>query len=362
MHRFNARRTRPIARTWVYAPILIAMTLVAFVSQAAEPPPALVVLSSGNQMTGEVRELSRGRLNFRVAGAGSNAIASINGSIDIEWANVATLRTSQLLDIELNNGTLMTGSIETTAPGLLEIATSAGPVRVNMPDIVRIQRHQETFGGRVSGNIDLGFDFLTANDEIDWTLNASARHRTPRYDTEVSVSSLIRRQDSDTSQQRNHLEVESRRLLEKRWFAAGLFEAEDDAELDLDLRILLGAAAGRTLIQTKQTSLAVYGGIDVSHEEFSGSSDDDDNVFEVLGAMQWDWFEPGGNLEALLEATTYVSPEDGRIRLQVEGSLRHDLARDFYLSFNVYENYNSDPPEGSEKSDLGVSITIGRSF
>lgn len=52
----------------------------------------------------------------------------------------------------------------------------------------------------------------------------------------------------------------------------------------------------------------------------------------------------------------------GRLRVALESSLRHDIARNYYLSLNLYESYGSDTPERREKSDLGVPITFGRSF
>jgi hypothetical protein len=313
----------------------------------------LVVLASGNRMTGEVTELSRGELAFSVDGA---------GTIDIDWNNVVSLRSAQPLDIELASGELMTGSIESFAPGLLQIATDTGRKNIRMSDVIRMQPHAATFRARTSGDIDLGFDFLTAHDEIDWTLNASVEHRTKKYLSELSVSSLIRRHDDETTQQRNHLELESRRLLRERWFAVGLLEAEEDAELDLDLRVLVGAAMGRTVVQSNRTALAMYAGVDLSHEEYAGGADYDDQVAELLAAVQWEWFEVGGDVDAVIEATAYVSPDDGRRRLQLESSLRRSLIRDYYWSLNLYESYNSDPPPGLEKSDLGISFTIGRSF
>jgi Protein of unknown function, DUF481 len=331
-----------------------ALVLLAFPARSSGASETdLVVFASGNRMTGQVTELSRGELAFSVDGA---------GSIDIDWNNVVSLRSVEPLDIELASGELMTGSIESVAQGLLQVTTDTGRKNVRMSDVIRMQPHAATFRARTSGDIDLGFDFLTAHDEIDWTLNASVEHRTKKYLSEVSLSSLVRRHDGETSQQRNHLEFESRRLLEQRWFAVGLLEAEEDDELDLDLRVLVGAAMGRTLVRSHRTALAMYAGVDVSHEEYAGVSDYDDDVAELLVALQWEWFEVGGDVEAVVEATAYISPDDGRRRLQLESSLRRSLVRDFYWSLNLYESYNSDPPPGLEKSDLGVSITLGRSF
>lgn len=332
------------------------MALVLLVAGAASHAADLVVLTSGNRMTGTVRQLSRGELTFSIEGAGSG------GRVDIDWNNVEALESAQRLDVELMSGERFSGPITSPSAGKLEVATDAGAKLIDLKDVVRIDPIEATFRERTRGSVDLGFDFLSAHDEIDWTFNFEARNRTKNYLTEASLSSLVRRRDSETAQQRNHLQIGSRRFLADRWFALGLFEAEEDRELDLDLRLLVGAALGRTLVQSNRTVFALYGGLDLAHEEFSGVSENDDDIVEALAALEWDWFDIGGDIELLIKATTYFALDDGRVRVALESSLRHDIARNYYLSLNLYESYNSDPPEGLEKSDLGVAITFGRSF
>ncbi len=312
----------------------------------------LVVLTNGNRMTGTVRELSRGELDFSIAGA---------GRVNIDWRNVAQLESEQRLDVESASGERFLGTIASPAPGTLEVMTDAGHREVPMSDVVRITPVAATFRDRTSGSIDAGIDFLSAGDEIDWTLNAEARNRTEHYRTDVSLSSLVRRHDHETTQQRNDLQLGVRRLLEQRWFVLGLFEAEEDRELDLDLRLLAGIALGRTLVQSSRTEFAVYGGLDFVHEEYRGTSDLDEDLVEALAALEWEWFDIG-QFTFSVTATTYAALDDGRMRFKLDSSLRRYITSAVYLSLNVFESYNDDPPEGFEKSDWGVSMTFGRTF
>lgn len=317
----------------------------------------LVVLANGNRMSGTVRELSRGELQFTVAGAGRG-----RGTLEIDWGNVAMLESAQQLEIETASGERFLGTITAPASFMLEIATDVGMKTIPMPDVVRITPIEARFRERTTGSLDLGLDFLSASDELDWTLNAEARNREAGSLTTVSLSSLVRRHDGRTTQQRNDLQIGSRLFLDNRWFVLGLFEIEEDLELDLDLRALLGAAMGRTLTQSNRAVFALYGGLDLVHEEFLGTSSLDEDRIEALGAVEWDWFDLGADLTLSIEATTYVALDDGRVRFELDGSLRRDIASNMYLSLNVFESYNDDPPEGLEKSDFGLSLTIGRVF
>jgi len=312
----------------------------------------IVTLTGGSRITGTIRELSRGRLEFSIDG--------VEGRSRIDWRNVESLESAQRFEIVLSSGERLSGTIANLSMGRLDVQTDVGPRTLERDDIVFMRSVGASFADRLEGSIDLGLDFLSAGDEIDWTLNAEATHRTRDYVLEASINSLVREKDEAPTQRRNHFELLARRLLEQRWFVLSEFIAEEDKELELDSRFLIGVAAGRTLVQSNRTMFAIYGGFDVSREKFVGL--DTDNVPEALASVEWDWFEFAGNLDLELKATTYYSLDDSRVRADVGGSIRHDIFSSYYVSLNVYESYNSDPPEGVEKSDFAVMIAFGRSF
>lgn len=313
----------------------------------------VVVLASGSRIIGTIRQLERGELDFSIAGA---------GRVDINWRNVQSLQSERRLDIGLISGQRLTGAVDSTSPGKLSVVTDTGPQTIDISDVSRIHPIEATVLERTTGSVDFGLEFLTADHETDWTLNGELRNRTQNYLTNVTIDSLLRHRNDETAQRRNRLDINTRRFLDNRWFALGLFLAEEDRELDLDLRALVGAALGRTLMESSRMVFSVYGGVDLAHEEYRGVSDADQNVIEVLGAVEWDWFDIGADFQFLIDARTYVAPDTGRVRFDLQSSLRRDITSNYYLSLNVYESYNSDPPEELRKSDLGVSLTFGRSF
>src|SRR5512138_229553 len=173
----------------------------AFCAVLALSAPALaadlVVLTNGNRMPGTLRDLSRGQLIFSIEGAGRG-----KGRVEIDWRSVAMLESLQRLDIELASGERYLGTIAARGNGTIEVTTDAGTKSIAMTDIVRITPIEATFRDRTRGSLDVGLDVLSASNEIDWTLNGEAHNRTKHYLTEVSLSSLVRRHDSETTQQR----------------------------------------------------------------------------------------------------------------------------------------------------------------
>ncbi|HEX6997470.1 MAG TPA: DUF481 domain-containing protein [Gammaproteobacteria bacterium] len=332
-----------------------AFGVLALLASAGAPAVAaddLVVLVTGNRMTGEVVELSRGELTFAIDGA---------GRVDIDWSNVELLESMRLMQVELGSGERLSGTLRVPSPARLEVVTEAGATPVDMREVIRITPIQGTFLDRTSGSLELGFDTFNANDELDWTLHGELEHRTQRYLTALSVDSLVRRRDDAERQQRNDLVLSSRRFLRDRWFALGMLELEENRELGLSSRALIGGAIGRTLRQTNRTIFALYAGLDYDRERYRdvpGTADDT----EVLGALEWDWFEVSGDME--LEATLMVfsSLEESRNRAKLDVTLRRGIVRGYYWSVNLYEDYDSDPPADFDDTDYGLGIGIGRQF
>lgn len=369
----------------------------------------VVVLESGNRLAGTIVALYRGELSFSIDGA---------GPVDIDWSNVESLTSGGVLDVELSTGERLSGSLASAGPGRLGIArrtaasstsaaassprtaapttsaaassartaapttsaaassTRAGPagaqlaagtapgtasIAVDIDEVVRITPIAATPAERTSGYADIGLDFLTANDELDVNLNVGLTNRTRNYLSEASLDSLVSRLDGETAQKRNYFLVGTRRFLSNRWFAVGHLHFEEDRELDLDSRVLIGVGAGRTLIQSNRTILALHAGLAHNRERFRPVPGTDSTA-EAFVAFEWDWFELGGDTELSTAAMTFFSFDRSRRRLELDANLRRVITGSTYWSLRLYESYDSDPPRDLEHSDFGITLGIGRSF
>lgn len=311
-----------------------------------------VVLTTDNRLEGEIIELARGKLTFAIDGA---------GPVEIDWNNVETLTSPREFDVELGSGERLSGSIFSPSPGRLAVTAGTAPADIETDDVIRITPIAATAAERTSGFVDFGLDFLTANDELDLRVDAEAENRMRNYLTTLSVDSIVSEIDDETAQRRNYFQIRSRRLLKSRWFAIGRLHLEEDRELDLDTRTLLGFGAGRTLLQSNRAVVALYGGLAGDRERYRGIPGKQDSV-EAFVSVEWDWFELGGDTQVTTNATTFFSFDRSRRRIELDARLQRAMFGNVHWSVSLYESYDSDPPEGLENSDLGLSFAIGRSF
>jgi hypothetical protein len=53
----------------------------------------------------------------------------------------------------------------------------------------------------------------------------------------------------------------------------------------------------------------------------------------------------------------------GRNRLQLDAGIKYELWKDFYVAFNVYNTYDSRPPNpAADTNDFGVVASVGWSY
>ena len=215
-----------------------------------------------------------------------------------------------------------TGTISSPADGQLVVQTATGPTMpMPLSDIVRIKSVGETFFERTSGSLDFGLTLT--NDRTSYALYGEAKNRTRSYHTDLGVESLRTKQDEGTSNARNDVILEARRLFVNRWFIVALFQGQQDDELELDWRTELGGGAGRILIESSETLLLAEGGVDYNAENYAGV-DETDRSAEVFGEVNWEW-SPTGPSQASITGKTEVSLDRARVRLDLDAQLRRDV-------------------------------------
>jgi hypothetical protein len=310
----------------------------------------VVKVKNGDQFTGDVEKLERGDLAFATAAA---------GTIDINWNQVVTISSKQILDVDTASGMRYTGTISSPADGQLVVQTATGPTMpMPLSDIVRITTVGETFLARTTGSVDFGL--ALTNSTTSYSLNGEAKNRTRSYHTDLTVESLLSQQDQGTTDTRHDVTFEVRRLFVNRWFIVGMVQGQQDDDLELDWRTELGGGAGRILIESRETLFLAEGGIDYNAENFTGA-DETAHSAEVFGEVDWEW-SPSGPTEATVTAKTEISLDRARVRLDLDAHVHRDMFWNLYWSVNVFGDTDSDPPDDRPTHSFGLSFGFGWSF
>ncbi len=324
----------------------------------------VVTLQNGDKVTGEIKRLERGMLDYATDDM---------GTVAIEWDKIQKLASIGFFEVELRSGRRYFGSFPDGAePGTLLVAMPPNRDTLSLASIVRIHPIQESFWQQLDGFVDIGFSYARANRNIQLTASARANYRGRRWGGTARGETYFQTQTNADDATRNSAQFSAVRFFEQSWWSGLLFTAVDqNTELDLAIRGLLGGGAIRTLHQSNTSIVRLAGGVSLSAERFTAESTtpgaEDTNAFSVEGVIRFEWavfrFD-APKLDVLTEVKTFPSITDfGRVRADMNLRIAYEIVKDFFLSLTGDGHLDSRPPlADATKVDFATKFTLGWSF
>ena len=244
----------------------------------------------------------------------------------------------------------------------LNLLTGLSKERLELGVIVRMIRLGQNFWKSLDGSIAGGFTFTQADVQTQTTFDTSVTYRSRKWLAGVTYDSLATTRENTDSQTRNDLMLQLQRYIRPRWSYVGIGSFQQNEELALNLRSLVGGGLLRSLQQSNRTIVQAEMGVVYTQERYEGEASQ--NVAELVTGVGWDWFTFDGrstNLDFRLE-TFIALRSDSRLRIEMNTSFKSDIVGDLYWSVSLIESYNTDPPEGRKKGDLSISASVGWTF
>jgi hypothetical protein len=340
---------------WTNAVVRVALVAAAALAPraaVAAPKVDAVYLITGDRLTCEIKQLNRGLLRLSTDPA---------DGVNVHWGTVAGVTSPREFEVTLGSGDHYYGALGQSAVAgeLVVLAGAAALATVQIADVTELTPIGRRVWSRIDGNLDAGFSFAQANLETHWAVNGSATYRSRTYLLSSSVASqLTAREDADKTL-RNTVTLSGNRLFDNRWFANVLVQAQQNEELDLDLRTVAGGGVGKTLSQSNRRAIAAFVGVVYTREQFVDQPVTDGAELAVGG--QLDFFTSSSNDFTLTNSVVSYYTRS-RVRVESQSAWRHEFLKDFYWSLNGVESFDSDPPENGKRNDFSLSLAIGWKF
>jgi Protein of unknown function, DUF481 len=337
--------------------LALTISLVSVTAQAA-PKTDVVVLVNGDRITGEVKQLFRGKLKVST---------DTVETIEIQWDKVATLQSQQRLQVELSSGELFFGSAEpSAAPGQLQLQDGPDSKILTLPLISVVQINPIDQGKRLAGYdgyLTAGYSFTKANNLQVFAFSGGLSTTQERHRWSVDASTAVTTQEGPNDTQRFDVKGQFRRFLGQRNFWQSTLGFESNDELGLNLRTGLGAAYGRYLAQSHYHELAVFVGANATNES-EIAAPTRQNIEALLGT-QFAFFQydtPERTINAELDLLPSLT-DSGRFRADAKVVSRIEIVRDFFFELMLYGNYDNRPGANAKSnSDYGTELSLGYSF
>ena len=280
--------------------------------------------------------------------------------VTIEWEAVESIRGSQVIEVELFNGERLFGEIMLDDKGLSIIGDDT-TVTLPRDRIFAIAEVNESFWEGLDIYTDIGMNLVRGNNEVTQvSLGAGIGYDGRNFETSVDATTIINEQTEGQDLRRATLAGSYTYRLPRNWQASGLLQFESDDQQGLNLRTLYGGAIGNRVYNQRRMRIDLYTGLVLNHEEFEGQPSSD-SLEGLLGAAYRLRSARGIDVDASLSVLPSLEQSD-RLRMQFDGSLSIDLFADLDFKLTVYDRYDSQPPEGNDTNDTGVTLGLSWSY
>lgn len=350
----NFPHTRSAGKAVAVLSILIAMH--ASPAQAA-PKTDILIFENGDRLTGEIKSLHRGYLDFNT---------DATGTIKIEWDKVAQLISNQNIQVEMSSGARYFGKlIKPAEDHRLVVKTVDGPQMLDPLRVITMEPIEGKGLQALDVDVSLGYNFAKANGVKQGNVGVNASHRTRQRILTLTASTVISDSGTQDASERKNLGLQWTRLWRDRWTTSGNLTLDQNDELGLNLRTSVGFGGGRFLIQSNSMLLNLEAGLQVSNENLVATEEDTQSV-EATFTGSWDWFmfeDPELDWSTNLQLIPSIT-EKGRVRAEFDTALKWEVINDLKWQLSFYASYDSQPQSeaANATTDYGVNTNLVYEF
>lgn len=313
-------------------------------------------LKNGDVLTGSLKELDRGKLRFKTL---------TMDTVYINWVDIASIDSDKYLRIERVDGSFSNGVIQQSdlSRGLV-VDDRGREVAIPILAVSTIQpiKVKESFWRQLEGDISAGIDYKKASDLLLINLSSNLRFKQEKYEVALSANWNETSRTQDNNSLSADVSGTYTRFLRNRWFWKGSAGFERNEELGLDLRALIGATAGRYLVQRTTWRWELNGGLAGNRENLADGTTTTSAEGLIRSSLQvFKHTLPITRLSANINVFPGIT-ESGRMRINTDITLRNEIVRSVFWDLSFYSKFDNRPPAGASEEDYGIVTSIGASF
>ncbi len=337
------------------------LCLLCISAQALAAKTDIIILNNGDHVTGEIKGLISGQLELST---------EYMDTVYIDWENISDIISDQGQQIEMADGRRLLGTLDkpqSTDPEdseLIIINTIDGPLEVNSSNLVRMYPVGGEFWDRMDLSFSLGFNFDKNSSVGKYNLGIDAVYRAPKFISFGKLSSEITTQEVADNTSRNVLSVDHMTYRPNKRFRNYFGSVEQNDQLGVKLRTLLGLGYGWVPISTGRNWLSFGAGLAVNREIPLDDADPDNNL-EAVGQFRYQYYKhstPERTLDIYFRVFPSIT-QWGRVRADFTTTAQWEIIEDFFVGLDLYSSYDGEPAvSGSAVIDYGFRTTVGLKF
>ena len=345
------------AITLLYCALLCSAPLL------AQENTDVIVMKNGDRLTCEIKGLSGGVLSVK--------LKYVDGTIGVQWSQVAHMESNQLFLVKTESGEVYTGKISTTGasndpPIEIEIAEAPGnEVEIAQRKIIKLSETSEGFWHRFDGAVNTGLLYSKGNESVQYNLSSQVAYTRERWSSQVNFNSSLASNNGSNLTTRNQTDVGISRLLRwNNWFYTGAASFLQSSVQEIHLQTTLAGGIGYYLKNTNRASISVIGGVGWQSANYGQNTVDQGTQNTAVGfvATEIKAFKfKKTNLGVTASLIPAIS-DAGRVHFNSNAIYYIKLVNDLSWNFSFYGSWDTRPPATFPKSDYGTSSGLSWTF
>lgn len=314
----------------------------------------IVILKNGDRITGEIKELKKGKLKYSTDDI---------GVIYIEWTNISELYSPVYFEFVTAYGEKYFGSIGWSKPGYFKVIGPMLTKEIEINDVVILYPIKNSFWQRVDGSFNIGLSYTKASDVIQTNTDLKIIYRNRKSTNELKYSNILTYQQSSTQSTKQDASYSYGRLIQKKFYWSTGLSWQQNSQLGILSRTSINGQYGKLLLVSNSNSLHLSAGL-VLNSEVSYDDERNENM-EAVAQITYDFYsfdDPKLNIYVHY----YVYPSltiAGRVRQDFSSEIKWKFISDFTFSLQLYTNVDSNPVTlGASNLDWGIITSLGYTF
>jgi hypothetical protein len=324
----------------------------------------VVILKNGDRITGEVKRLQNAVLVIDVP--------YIDGSIQINWLDVARLESKELFLVHLQDGSIFTATVVNAdspegQPVMIEVRPENQPsLVVEKTQVVGMNQASDSIWQRFAGSLTLGATYSKGNNATQYNVGSELDYQETRWGSRATYSSSLSSSRGANTATHNQFDlIVYRSFPWKNWFYAGIASVLQSSVQGIELQNNVGFGAGRYLKNTNRLRLTVLIGSGWQKANYAPlpETPESQNTSVTLLASNLEAFsfkKSRLDLDASVASSVRAQPGRSFSRVNLSYYLKLFGKIDWNLSF--YGNWDTRPPTNLPASDYGSSTGVSWTF
>ena len=283
------------------------------------------------------------------------------GEIGIAWDKVVSISTEAPVVVQLDDATLLKGTLARSGDGTVSIAGSglvqAGQVPVARVALINPPAPQN--GVKLSGRANAGVYAAKGNTDKEayhGDIEAVARTKQNRFTAGAIYNQAVN--DGVESENNATAYLKYDHFLTEKWYSYANAVLFKDDFADLNLRSSLGVGAGYQFMESELTNLSLEGGLSYVNEDFDLAPDD--SYPAARWSLNYDHFLYPNRLQFFHFHEGLLGLQDTKdIIIITRTGLRAMLTDNFTATAEVDVDWDNTPSPGNDRVDTRYLFNLG---